>query len=271
MVYEVSIVDKGANQKSFMLLKNLNAGDKSMKEDLIKRLAKVTDSELKDLDKYTNALKSSKLDETDKSIVEATMKLAGYLSDKVEPEVLKSLFGISGLLPEPEIVTKEVSVTKETPKEDILKSATEPIQKAFGELETKNAEIEKKYEVLSKAFEEDRDRQGLAKIDSLVGSFKNLSIQKSEISPLLYKIQKDLGDSYLNPIMSVLKTADASLKGLYREIGSGLSDDASDSYAKIQNMAKELASKENITVEKAEAKILDANPGLYSDHISGGK
>jgi len=323
--YEVSLVDNGANLKTFLMLKN-EEGD-AMSESLMK---KIMSTDLKNETEIDEVLKSEDISDDQRKTVKAALRLLSSVSDDVREEALKKALdltdtettgdptpdrkakGEDGNQGNPKIKgeamdeikkdeTKEAPAPEDKPSEQPSEKPEEkpedkPEEKAeasgtaetpeVGEPVTKDGklnesaipeqvrpfvtELWKKQQVTEAELRKERDERKKAEFVEVAKGFNNLGVEAEKFGPVLKAIAESAPKAY-EEMLKVLKSADAGLAKLFDEAGSDAAAGGStDSWAKIEGMAKELVQKSEGKLSQADAisQVLSTDNGrkLYDQY-----
>ncbi len=257
LVGEVSLVDKGANNKRFYLMKAAESkteietpvAEKPEPSLIEKALAEAVEGDAPDADPA-------------KDLVVALRRVAK--ASGLDEAGLKAALGLKD--PEPVVVEKAA----ETPADPL--AGLTPEAKAHVEgLFKAQAEAIAKAEALSKALDEEREAKAVTEsIQKAAADFKHLPEKADVLGPVLRTLRKADAKA-VEVIEGVLKRADAlaaqSLepKGVspaQTEDASGLS-----TYEKVAKRAeKGVSSGEFKTIAEGVSKIFATDPALYAAH-----
>jgi hypothetical protein len=301
-VVEVSLVDKAANKRQFLVMKSQDGGSNMNElilncedgmEDVLEAVAKV--------DKGTaDILKSILAD--DKNVAEAIAKAA----EEIRPAMsmaLKALATVkkdlgTGALEmiakalEIELPTVEVEVEKAADGEDdeakkaIKKAAPGVVFKEDGSpdfatvpeevrpmlemLWKQNEESVKKATAMELTLKAERDDRLNKEFITKAEDFKHLSVEAAKFGPILKNAFEKLDQSEYDELMRVLKAADKGMSEVFKETGSENDDDNGEATAtqKLEKHASTIAKRDGISLEVAFVKAMDEYPDLAAQERS---
>jgi|LSQX01.2.fsa_nt_gb hypothetical protein len=241
VVDRVDLVDEGANSAAFIKLYKRKEMETGMDfNEIISKLkpehAEIIQAELA------------------KAKTEVPEEIAKELSDtKIELEATKA---------ELEKIKEEVKKSKEPAQEEnfeeILKSLDPAVQKAF---KTLQAQKEAAEQVAKQLKEQKEEEEAIAKAKAL----KALPVEEDK----LLQVVKGISDDVYEILKSAAKVLEES--DIFEEVGKGKGDASTiDAWSKIEKKAKEIAKRDGITVEKAISVVINENPELYKEYLSGG-
>lgn len=288
--FEVSLVPKGANQKKFIIYKSED-GEEEM-DGILKELL---EKDLENEEQVDEILKEKKLTKEATAAVKSALKILGAYKSEMPEGIMGNLANLLGLTmedkakkednPGPGTKTKkeDTTGTKEgengengqkggatvMQKEDISKlDLPEEVKKTLAILWKQNEDISKQNELLNQQIQKAQEQKELEKYEQVAKGFKNVSVNPKEFAPILKTIAEKSGEDAVNKVMEVLKGADTALKksGLFTEIGK-TSGGAVSTWDKIEQAAKTVVTKENISKEEAITRAIEQNPELYSEYL----
>jgi len=304
---EVSLVDKAANKRKFLIMKS-EGGDtmgdlvlKNVDEDLAKILKAIAEDK-----KFVDVLKFAEGNEAFlKAVMEGDVELMKSVlagsefatkvvksilegESKTEAEVAMDLLdSIEGDLSEETVaaITKMAGIKKKANITTIKKNddgsfdlsdITEEIRPMVEELwkanET-NAEAIKKAndraEENEKILKAERDERLLKEFITKADGFKNLSVKSDVFGKILKKISAALSDDENKELDRVLKSADDNITNLFKEYGhNNDGDDDTSAIAQLEKAAGVIAARDGITKEVAFVKAMDENPELAKKELA---
>lgn len=239
IVDRVDLVDEGANSAAFIKLYKRKEMETGMDfNEIISKLkpehAEVIQAELA------------------KARAEVPEEIAKELSDtKAELEAVKA-----ELEKFKEEVKKSKEPTQEESFDEILKNLDPAVQKVF---KTLQAQKEAAEQLAKQLKEQKEEEEAIAKAKAL----KALPVEEEK----LIQVVKGVSDDVYEILKSAAKALEESI--LFEEIGK--SDTGTmDAWAKIEKKAEEIAKRDGITVEKAISVVINENPELYKEYLSGG-
>jgi len=239
VVDRVDLVDEGANSAAFIKLYKRKEMETGMDfNEIISKLkpehAEIIQAELA------------------KAKTEVPEEIAKELSDtKAELETIKAEF---------EKFKEEVEKSKEPAQEEnfeeILKSLDPAVQKVFKSLQAQKEAAE---QIAKQLKEQKEEEEAIAKAKAL----KALPVEEDK----LVQVVKGVSDDVYEILKSAAKVLEES--EIFKEIGK--SDAGTiDAWSKIEKKAEEIAKRDGITVEKAISVVINENPELYKEYLSGG-
>ncbi len=239
VVDRVDLVDEGANSAAFIKLYKRKEMETGMDfNEIISKLkpehAEVIQAELA------------------KVKAEVPEEIAKELSDtKVELETLKV---------ELEKFKEEAKKSKEPVQEEnfeeVLKNLDPAVQKVFKSLQAQKEAAE---QIAKQLQEQKEEEEAIAKARAL----KALPVEEEK----LVQVVKGVSDDVYEILKSVAKVLEES--NLFEEIGKSNAG-TTDAWSKIEKKAEEIAKRDGITMEKAISVVINENPELYREYLSGG-
>lgn len=241
VVDRVDLVDEGANSAAFIKLYKRKEMETGMDfNEIISKLkpehAEIIQAELA------------------KAKTEVPEEIAKELSDtKIELETTKA---------ELENFKEEVKKSKEPAQEEsfeeILKSLDPAVQKVFKSLQAQKEAAE---QIAKQLQEQKEEEEAIAKTKAL----KVLPVEEEK----LVQVVKSVSDDVYEILKSAAKVLEES--DIFEEVGKGKGGTGStDAWSKIEKKADEIAKRDNITKEKAISVVINENPELYKEYLSGG-
>ena len=187
-----------------------------------------------------------------KAKAEVPEEIAKELSDtKVELETLKV---------ELEKFKEEAKKSKEPVQEEnfeeVLKNLDPAVQKVFKSLQAQKEAAE---QIAKQLQEQKEEEEAIAKARAL----KALPVEEEK----LVQVVKGVSDDVYEILKSVAKVLEES--DIFEEIGKSNAG-TTDAWTKIEKKAEEIAKRDGITVEKAISVVINENPELYKEYLSGG-
>jgi len=241
VVDRVDLVDEGANSAAFIKLYKRKEMETGMDfSEIISKLkpehAEVIQAELA------------------KAKAEVPEEIAKELSDtKVELETLKA---------ELEKFKEEAKKSKEPAQEEnfeeVLKNLDPAVQKVFKSLQAQKEAAE---QIAKQLQEQKEEEEAIAKARAL----KALPVEEEK----LVQVVKGVSDDVYEILKSAAKVLEES--EIFEEIGKGKGGASStDAWSRIEKKADEIAKRDGITKEKAIGVVINENPELYKEYLSGG-
>jgi hypothetical protein len=257
VIDRVDLVDEGANSASYIEIFKRKEQSEIMKVDeVISKMkeehAQVIQKELDDkakleTDNATLVTKNAELTSTVEELVAKNATL------ETELEVAKAACGTK------DPASADTKVPPEDDEEEVMKSLPEEaraiINKAKADRDAAQAELS-----IVKAA--DAEKIVIAKANEL----KALPIETDKLIGILKSATPDLLDALTAINVAIEKTA-------LTEIGntnSGKADDTTDAWGKIEKAAKEVATRDTITIAKATAVVIKEQPELYKEYLNQG-
>lgn len=259
LVGEVSLVDKGANNKRFYLMKAAESKTETASETPVadkpeptlveKALAEAVEGEAPDADPTKDLLVALRRVAKASGLDEAGLKAALGLKD-----------------PEP-VVVEKAAETPVDPLANLPADAKAQVEALF----KAQADAIAKAEALSKTLDEEREAKAVTEsIQKAAADFKHLPERADVIGPALRSLRKADAKA-VEVIENVLKRADAlasqtlnpkGLSAAQTEEAAGLS-----TYEKVAKRAeKGVATGEFKSIAEGVAKLFAADPALYTAH-----
>lgn len=241
VVDRVDLVDEGANSAAFI--------------KLYKRKEMETGMDFNEI--------ISKLKPEHAEIIQAELAKA---KTEVPEEIAKELSDTKEALEkskaELEKFKEEVKKSKEPAQEEnfeeVLKSLDPAVQKAFRSLQSQKEAAE---QIAKQLKEQKEEEEAIAKAKSL----KALPVEEEK----LIQVVKGISDDVYEILKSAAKVLEES--DIFEEVGKGKGDAGTiDAWSKIEKKAGEVAKRDGITVEKAIGVVINENPELYKEYLSGG-
>lgn len=228
-VNEVSVVDKPANDRKFLIIKHAKGGEQNMTIEEI--LEKIEDEELQEGLKKAFEERDSAIEDLEKKVEE--------LEKVEEPEGN----------PEGD---KDDDINKAELPEDVVKAMDA---------------LEKRLEVAENMAKEEYKKRKEVEFTKKADEFNKVA-EVDKILNILMKAD-EVGEDFYNDVEAVLKSAQARIeKGvLDKPKGADKGGDATDPLAKIDELVDAMIEKGEMSREKAMVKVLEKNPGLYREYI----
>ena len=241
VVDRVDLVDEGANSAAFIKLYKRKEMETRMDfNEIISKLkpehAEVIQAEIAKAKAEVPAEVAAELSDTKKALEETKAEL-----EKIKKEMKKS---------------KEPA--QEEDFEEILKNLDPTAQKVFKSLKAQKEAAERLAKQLTEQKEEE---EAIKKAKAL----KALPVEEEK----LVQVVKGISDDVYEILKSAAKVLEES--ELFKEIGKGKSGASStDAWSKIEKKADEIAKRDGVTKEKAIEIVINENPELYREYLSGG-
>ena len=239
VVDRVDLVDEGANSAAFIKLYKRKEMETGMDfSEIISKLkpehAEVIQAELAKAKAEVPEEIAKELSDTKKALEESKAEL-----EKIKEEVKKS---------------KEPA--QEENFEEILKNLDPAVQKVFKSLQAQKEAAE---QVAKQLTEQKEEEEAIAKARAL----KVLPVEEEK----LVQVVKGISDDVYEILKSAAKVLEES--NLFEEIGKSNAG-TTDAWTRIEKKAEEIAKRDGITLEKAISVVINENPELYREYLSGG-
>lgn len=277
-VFEVSTVDRGANRKKFIILKNLEGLKVPNEKEILEKIleTKLNTADEKKVDEF---LAKQEVDEETKRAVKAALRVLESIKEKVPADVLSKLTAMLGMTEAPAPTEENKEVVEDEKKEEALKG--EEIKKS--DIDTKGmSEVQKnRLEALFKSRDADKER--LSSVEKSLGEertirrkkeflakaleFKHLPGNPEELGSVMMEVA-DKSPELFEKIEKLFKTADKTIKeGNIFSVKGGDGDAPSDAMNEIKKIAKELRKADsNLSEAQAITKAVSENTELYAKH-----
>jgi hypothetical protein len=235
----VDLVKEGANSQAFIKLVKSKGGQPMKFEEIIAKLKPEHAQVIQDVIKS----KEGELEDVKKQLKEAQEEIE-KLKTQVTPQA------------------------GEPSEEDILKSVKDPAVRKL--LETQIAKARAAEEIAKKLKEEQEEREAIAKAKEV----PNLGAEEQTIASV-YKRLKAVDPQLCEDVFGIFKAASALIaeSGAFGEIGksAGNADNTATTedaaWAKIEQVAQEIAKSKGITVAAAVAEAIRQRPELYDEYL----
>lgn len=276
-VGEVSLVQRAANQRRFLLLK---ADDGNGDEGRMNEIISVIQTPVEVDEKAEELMKQANLSEATRDMLRASLRLSNAFRKEVPVDLFRQLAALLGFGESQVDEDEHKEVDEGMPEEKVASAITkEDLDKLPAEMrpfvETlwkQQEEAVKKAEALEKALNDQRDRQALREAIAKADSFKALPIKADEFGPVL-KALADKAPEEMAKVEEVLKAADEALRqsSIFKELGSDAKGGpgTGGAWSKIEAAAAQIVQKaeSSMTKEQAIAKVLAENPALYQEYL----
>ena len=259
--HEVSIVDRPANRRTFLVLKNeTSIGDKDMEDKILSLL----DTPFENEEQYLETLKKNEMSDDAIQAIAAAMRLLKPHQETLSGEgmsVVKELLGIeeeektSGDnegAADTELDINEVPADVRNQVESLFKSQSEAIQKA--------EELEKEINVMKA---EKLRKQFVAKAESDFASIPGTTaVDLGELLQELTAVAPDATAKIESILESVNKAMETS--EVLEEAGQAVVEESGTAWDKVEARAAELRKgNPDLSVYQARAKVLESNTDLF--------
>jgi hypothetical protein len=241
VVNEVSLVDKGANGKRFLLTKAAEPAPET-----------VMDTETPEAPPAETVEKA----EEAAPAVEAEAAPAEVAAEPVEKAEVAAE-------PAPAAEPAAEEVAKALQAEAIQKAVAEAVEKAVAETK---AQAAAERAVLEKRLADEQEAKEVSEsIQKAASAFKNLPAKADVLGPDLRKIRKAVGDEVADRIESLLKGLDMAVKPALEPVGVAKAEETEASaWATIEKRAKTVSVQKSITFAQAVTDVLTDDPKLYA-------
>jgi uncharacterized protein YukE len=205
----------------------------------------------------------SKLKPEHAEVIQAEIaKAKAEVPEEVAKELSDTKEELIATKTELEKVKEEVNKSKEPAEEEnfeeVLKSLDPAVQKVFKSLQAQKEAAE---QVAKQLTEQKEEEEAIAKANAL----KALPVEEDK----LVQVVKGISDDVYEILKSAAKVLEES--DIFEEVGKGKGDASTiDAWSKIEKKADEIAKRDNITKEKAISVVINENPELYKEYLSGG-
>ena len=259
--HEVSIVDRPANRRTFLVLKNeTSTGDKDMEDKILSLL----DTPFENEEQYLETLKKNEMSDDAIQAIAAAMRLLKPHQEMLSGEgvnVVKELLGIEEEettsddnegTTDTELDINEVPEDVRDQVESLFKSQSEAIQKA--------EELEKEINVMKA---EKLRKQFITKAESDFGSVPGTTaVDLGELLQELTAVAPEATAKIESILESVNKAMETS--EVLEEAGQAAKEETGTAWDKVEARAAELR-KDNpdLSVYQARAKVLESNTELF--------
>ena len=239
VVDRIDLVDEGANSAAFI--------------KLYKRKEMETNMDFNEI--------ISKLKPEHAEIIQAEIaKAKAEVPAEVAAELSNTKEALEKTKAELEKIKEEIKKSKESAQEEnfeeILKNLDPVVQKAFKSLQAQKEAAE---QVVKQLTEQRKEEEAIAKAKAL----KALPVEEDK----LIQVVKSVSDDVYEILKSAAKILEES--NLFEEIGKS-GTGTTDAWSKIEKKAEEIAKRDGITIEKAISVVINENPELYKEYLSGG-
>ena len=232
VVDRVDLVDEGANSAAFIKLYKRKEMETGM--DFSEIISKLKPE-------HAEVIQA----ELAKAKTEVPEEIAKELSDtKAELEKFK------------EEAKKSKEPAQEENFEEILKSLDPAVQKVFKSLQAQKEAAE---QIAKQLKEQKEEEEAIAKAKAL----KALPVEEEK----LVQVVKSVSDDVYEILKSAAKVLEES--DIFEEVGKSNAGSI-DAWSRIEKKAEEIAKRDGITVEKAISVVINENPELYKEYLSGG-
>jgi len=241
VVDRVDLVDEGANSAAFIKLYKRKGMETGMDfNEIISKLkpehAEIIQAEVAKAKAEVPAEVAAELSDTKEALEKSKAEL-----EKIKEEVKKS---------------KEPA--QEENFEEVLKSLDPAVQKVFKSLQAQKEAAE---QIAKQLTEQKEEEEAIKKAKAL----KALPVEEEK----LVQVVKGISDDVYEILKSAAKVLEES--DIFEEVGKGKGGtDSTDAWSKIEKKADEIAKRDGITKEKAIGVVINENPELYKEYLSGG-
>jgi hypothetical protein len=245
VVNEVSLVDKGANGKRFLLTKAADAAETEMTVETT-------------IEPTVETPVETPVEKSEEPVVKAPVETPVEKAEEPAAEPVIEAAPVA----EPVDVEKavadrlvEIQKAHDAKLVEIQKAHDEAIAKAAAERE-----------VLEKRLADEQEAKEVTEsVQKAVTLFKNLPAKPDVLGPDLRKVRKALGDEVADRFESLLKGLDTLVKPALDPVGVAKAEESSASaWEEIQKQAKAKAKAENMSEAQAVDAVLRADSKLYA-------
>lgn len=260
--HEVSFVDRPANRRTFLVLKNeTSIGDKDMEDKILGLL----DTPFENEEQYLETLKKNEMSDDAIQAIAAAMRLLKPHQETLSGEAMNVVKELLGIEKEEEITSEDNEGTTDTeldinevPEdvrnqvESLFKSQSEAIQKA--------EELEKEINVMKA---EKLRKQFIVKAESDFGSVPGTTaVDLGELLQELTAVAPEATAKIESILESVNKAMETS--EVLEEAGQAVLEESGTAWDKVEARAAELRKgNPDLSVYQARAKVLESNTDLF--------
>lgn len=164
------------------------------------------------------------------------------------------------------------TITDEEPADDLalVKSAPEPVQKAFEALREQAAAAMEKAAAVEEILRKERDARADEAAIAKAATWTNLQIDPSTVGPALRRVALQ-DEALAKSIEDALNAANAQAESgaIFAEIGKATGPASGSAYERLSTMAKAAVdSGASATMEQAMASLALSQPDLYSSYLT---
>jgi len=261
LVKEVSLVDDGAVQEKFLLLKQKGGNVMGALLDKIQKL------EI-DSDKIREMTAQFNLGEDEKSILEGFMRF--YKIDKSDG-LIKAMRAVTKESDPPKEEPPVVEPPKEPEPSEEVKTAIEKekvsAKAKLDEVTKEKEKLQTEKDKLDKENKELKEKEDKSKFLEIAKTYKKLSIMPEKFAELLRVSKCSLPDEIYKELERILKSADAALelskdvKDIYGEIGTD--KDGGNPKAELEKLIEEeMKLNPKISRQKATVNVASKRPDM---------
>jgi hypothetical protein len=284
-VEEVSLVNKPANERMFLLLKQEGGNTLEVLNDVLKSLNEL-DIDLDNSEGIENILKKMKLSEKACDAAKGALKLMTAYKEEMPKGFMEKLISMAGYgemedeemekpanpkggkeMPKQPLVAEKKRMKKEDGSLDIdaiPEESRELVQMLWKEHES----AIKKADELEAILKAEREIRITKEYQERGANFPNIGTAEA-VGGILKKAY-EVSAEYGLQVETSLKDANAKIEksDLFKEIGSDAVSNNDSSWAKIEELAKSYVAKgDGRTMAQAIDRVLAENPQLYEEYI----
>lgn len=279
-VFEVSLVNKPANGRSFYMTKNADEKESTMDEKLLAILETPAANEAA----FDAVIQKEELSEDAVRAVRAALRLLDAFRDEIPSDTLNGLADAAGMdrfeeetNPEKEDDDMDKGYGKMRKEDDILKSADLPeeLKPHLEQLWKSNEEYAARVSDLENVLKAERDeRLTKAETERVSKSFGHVpGADAGKVADLLIAVRKgnpEHADAIEELLSATEKAMVAKNDGAFEETGVSNTEVTSGSaWGRIEGKADDLVQKGDFANRaKAIDKVLTDNPDLYAEYLS---
>lgn len=274
---EVSLVDKGANEKKrFPITKQEQ--DMELDKEILEAVLKTEVDEEADLFEY---LEKAKLSPKGVNAVKAALRLLNAYKDEMPSDVLAKLADVAGYSAPKEAKKQKESTPKkkmepeeeEMKEKEVKKELTPEAEEILKAQKTELEDLKKRNEEVTKALQVEKDKRELddwvRKAEADLAFYPGKNAQ--ELGESLKKMA-DFDPEVAKTQFEAMKAASDALKesNVLKEAGEFGKSTEGSAWSKIQKMAEGLVEKSAdaaFTKEKAVALVCERQPELYTQYL----
>jgi hypothetical protein len=269
---EVSLVDRGANKKTFALAKN--APSETIVDKFDEILKAVLDTPVDGEDKFDEIAKAKKLSEKAAGAARGAMRILSAFREEMPEDIMQALTKLCGYKePEkkaaPAIVAATVAEVKAEPD---MSKMPEEVRAQVESLWKANKEAVAKGEALQKSLDAEREMRVKKEWFEKSTSLGVLPGHKpEEIAEILHSVAKgspEMADAIAKVLADNARVISKSKA--FEEIGSSRAVSSGDAWSQIEKLADGIVMKSATPISKAEAidRVLSTHKDLYTKYLS---
>ncbi|MAH47741.1 hypothetical protein CMI37_18110 [Candidatus Pacearchaeota archaeon] len=271
---EVSLVDKGANKRTFAIKKS------ERKE--MKVIDAILSTPYENEAVLLEACKKAELSEQAMEGVKSAIQILSAFQEEVPGNLMKELLELGGLGKQEEGEEEEEATPAEEPTEEEAEKQEEEedeegLEKRLSKLPKNvrgmveqlwksNKTALMKAEKLEAKVKKQEDEKRLGECMVVAKTFSSLPVKTEKLGAFIKSLD---GTKEADFVMGLLKSTNeliAKDSGITEEIGKSTVGGGLDAIAKAERMADAMVEKDGVTKERALATVWKSNPRLYADY-----